>query len=106
MSQQISWEKLVAQDRAKAMGIPWTEEEERAIREDGISPDDVRNGILDKKEAKKEEKKDDEEKPYYHWKKDRLIEKAKEIGIEFDEEVVTRGDLIVELKQHLKVEEE
>jgi hypothetical protein len=42
----LNWPKLVAEGRAKAQGVPWTEEEQAAIHELGIPPEYVRNGCL------------------------------------------------------------
>ncbi len=92
----INWAKLVEQNRVKAMGIPWTEEELDAIYNKGLSPDDVRNGFFG------EEVESDEDKPVHHWVKDKLVEKAKELGISFDEKVVQRGELIIEINKIIK----
>ncbi len=87
----IEWTKLVRQNRVKEAGVSWTKEEREAIRS-GISPDDVRAGIL---------KKEDEEKvePIERMKKAELAELAREKGIEFNEDAVTRQVLIAEIKK-------
>ena len=99
----LNWIKLVNENRAKAIGIPWTDEELNAIYNKGVSPDDVRNGILEKEkeEAKKEEPKKENPKPIHYWKKDELIEKAKELGLSFDETIVQRSDLVAEINKIL-----
>jgi hypothetical protein len=100
----INWVKLVTQNRAKAMGVPWTPEEAKLVNEwrkdnsKGVHPDDVRSG-------KYLEKKKIADKPVHHLKKEELIEKAKELEIEFDETVIQRGDLILLVNQKLKNEE-
>lgn len=98
----INWVKLVTQNRAKAMGVPWTPEEAKLVNEwrkdnsKGVHPDDVRSG-------KYLEKKTDD-RPIHHLKKEELIEKAKELEIEFDEKVIQRGDLVLLINQRIKNE--
>jgi hypothetical protein len=106
MDQSINWVNLVKQDRAKAMGIPWTAEEAKLVNawkkdsSQGIHPDDVRSGkYLDKK-------KNINSKPTHHLKKDELIVKAKELEIEFDEQIVQRADLILLINQKIKNEKD
>ena len=91
----INWENLYAQGRAKAIGVPWSEEELKALK-NGMNVEDVRNGILseDMREVK-EAKMDDLEKKL----KVELVELAKEKGISFEENKVTKGDLILLIKQ-------
>ncbi len=91
----IDWAQLYNQGRAKASGVPWSDEEREALA-NGVSVEDVRNGIL------KEEDKEKIEKtltPLERMKRDELIEAAKELDISFDETVVTRADLIMLIKQ-------
>lgn len=107
MRTSINWSKLVTQGRVKAIGVPWSKEEERALKK-GISPEDVRAGLLsvrDVKQAEKEEKIIGE-KSLERMKKAELIARAKELEIEFDETAVTRADLIllIEKKMEIKVE--
>ncbi len=91
---KINWEALLVKNRVKAIGVPWTDEEHKAIQ-DGVSPDDVRNGILKAEDKEKVEKK---LTPLEKMLRGELMDKAKELGISFDEKVVTRGDLIMEIK--------
>ena len=49
--EHINWNKLVGQGRAKAYGVPWTEEEARA-RASGISAEDIRGGVWKPGEVK------------------------------------------------------
>ena len=98
MTEQINWARLVAQNRVKASGIPWTAEELEAIK-NGMSPDDVRNGFLNKEEAESSKGSD---KKIHHMTKLELFAKAQELGIEFDPRVVSRGDLILEVNKILK----
>jgi len=107
MKSIINWAKLVEQNRVKAVGIPWTDEETAAIKS-GISHDDVRAGILKKEvvgEQPKSESVSTEEKPIHYWTKKDLVIKAKELGMSFDEDSVSRGDLIVEIKKILEKNE-
>ena len=97
----VNWAKLVAQGRAKAIGIPWTKEEELA-RRDGVEADDIRTG---KWKEEKEEPIDTPEgevietpspldnvkeikidKPVKKMIKDDLIKLAKTMKLEFDAE--------------------
>lgn len=41
------WKKLVEQGRAKAIGVPWSEEELVALNDYKIPPEYVRKGFLD-----------------------------------------------------------
>ena len=54
MSSQPNWAKLVEQGRAKSYGVPWSDEEAKAIAS-GMSPEDVRKGVLKPAEARVEE---------------------------------------------------
>ena len=95
MKTDINWTRLVSQNRAKAIGIPWSREEEKAIK-DGISPDDVRAGILTKAAVKEADKKDGVD--LERLSKDELIEKAENLGVKLDKEAVVRSDIISEIK--------
>lgn len=91
-----NWSKLVAQGRAKAPGIPWSNEELHAIHVLKIPVEDVRNGILTKEDL---ESQDEGPKPLKKMTKAELVAKAKELGIEFEEKVATKGDLILEIEK-------
>lgn len=96
MKTTINWARIVSQDRAKAIGIPWSKEDELALKS-GISPDDVRAGILTKKEVKKADEKqgvDLERLP-----KDELIKRAEDLGIILDKDAVVRSDIISEIEK-------
>lgn len=93
MSTQIDWAKLTRENRVKAPGIQWTLTETKAINEKGMSPDDVRAGFLDPKEL------NDKPRKLEQLIKADLIIKARELGIDFDEKIATRGDLILEIKK-------
>lgn len=106
----INWSKLVDQNRVKAPGIPWSVDEMKAIK-DGISPDDVRLGLIKKEDVEEFDKNEAlNGKKLIRMKKDELIELAKSLEIVFIEEDVTRPDLISvcanEIKRIKKVEEE
>lgn len=102
MSNQPNWGLLVAQNRVKAQGIPWTPEEQKAIQE-GIDPEDVRAGLLTKKAVENEDTKDEEtgkkRKRVERMNLAELIALAEELEIQFDPEVVTKADLILEIKK-------
>jgi len=95
-----NWGKLVRENRVKAPGIPWTDDELKAIHEKKMDPEDVRNGFLD--QANVEESKKEDELPTRYWNKAKLIATAKEMGLQFDESAATRGDLILEIEQQLE----
>lgn len=100
MTTTINWAKLVEKNRAKAHGIPWSEEELKALQL-GINPDDVRAGLLTKEAVKKAEKGSLERMEM----KD-LIKMAKELKIEFDEKAVNKNDIIIEIKKIQKKKED
>lgn len=94
MGSTINWGKLVAQNRVKAHGIPWNDEELKAIHEYKIDPEDVRAGILTP-----DDKKNQDKQPALRYMKLKdLIKRAKDLGLEFEESSVTRGDLILEIE--------
>lgn len=98
MNNATHWGKLLLQNRVKAVGIAWSKEEWDAIHVEGIDPDDVRAGILTKKDL--EEAKNDPNKSLRLLKKGELLEKAKELGVLVtDDEAVSKNDLIVEIQQ-------
>ena len=107
----VNWAKLTAQGRCKAIGVPWTEEELKAVYKLKIPVDYVRQGILTIEDYEKELSKDKkaeekgEEKPLEKMKKDELLKKAKDLGIKIaDEKVVSKGDIILEINQKGKDE--
>ena len=87
----VNWGRLYEQGRCKDIGVPWSDEELHAIHQLGISVEDVRNGILTKEEAEQPGK------PAYETKA-QLAEKARALGITFDEAAVTRATLINEIE--------
>ena len=95
MSTSINWAKLVNEGRAKAVGIPWSDEEQEAL-DNGIPPEDVRAGILSEEDYEEEE---EEEKQLIRHTKEELMQKADELGIEYEEDAVTRNALISEISQ-------
>ncbi len=96
MSQTIiNWAKLTKENRVKAPGISWTDEEREAIRK-GMSPDDVRAGFLTKKAVAQSKK---EGKKIENMTKAEIADIARGLGIDFDETVISRGDLILEVKK-------
>lgn len=58
----INWANLVAKGRAKAIGVPWSEEE-AAARAVGVPAEYVRDGILTLEEYEKAKAKDDKNGP-------------------------------------------
>lgn len=105
----VDWAKLVAQGRAKAIGVPWSEEELKAVFELKIPPEYVRRGILTLKDYQKElekEKKENitgKEKPLEEMKKTELLKKAKELGIKIaDPNVTIKAEIIDLIKKAQK----
>lgn len=96
MPTYVDWGRLVGQNRAKAVGVPWTPEEQAAINS-GVSPDDVRAGIVKKEEVPAS----NEPRTLERMNKPELIERAQELEIVFDEAAVNRADLIEAIKLKL-----
>jgi hypothetical protein len=106
----IDWARLVLQGRAKAHGISWNAEELTARYKLGIPADAVRRGIITTEDyqADLEDSQEiiakGEELPLGKLKKDELLAKAKEVGIEIAEpNMTTKADLVDLIKT--KVEE-
>lgn len=84
-----NWNKLVAQGRAKAIGVPWSEEELHAIYELRVPPEHVRNGILTKEGSLKAAT-----SPESKYKKlAELQAEATELGVTFSPQT-TRAELL------------
>lgn len=75
----IDWGALVSQNRAKSIGVMWSEEEYKALKE-GVPADYVRKGVLSKKEF-------DETKESIDIKsKPELLAEARRLGVNASEE--------------------
>jgi len=72
----IDWAKLVSQGRAKAIGIPWTNEEAKAVFTLKIPAEFVRKGILTVEEYEKAKQGAEPSKD-----KVALLKEAEELGI-------------------------
>ena len=94
MTTSINWGLLVSKNRAKAVGVAWSKEELKAIHEDGISPEDVRAGILTKDEQKEADKSQTTVSALRRMTKQELTETAKSLKIKFQPDEVTRETLI------------
>jgi len=100
MQVNLNWARLVAEGRAKAVGVQWSREEERALREFGIPADYVRSGILTLEDYEKTKLKDETEgKPMEREDLEVLKKEAKELGLEFDWTAVTKEVLIDEIRK-------
>jgi hypothetical protein len=105
---EINWPNLVAKGRAKAHGVPWSEEENAALAL-GIPADFVREGILTQVAYKKAQGKDavvekeTGEKPLSRMNLAELEEKAKSLGLEFTPGV-TKAALLEIINQKLEEE--
>lgn len=100
----------MAQGRAKAVGVCWSEEELNALR-DGIPVEYVRGGCVTKEEYQAaigfDATDEIKEKKLQYMKKEELMAKAKELAIEIsDDASITRADLIllIEQKESINVE--
>lgn len=90
----VNWNNLLEQNRCKAIGVPWSDEEHKAIMELGIPADYVRNGILTKKDYEKAVSVHKEEgKPQKYLSRKEVQAEARALGVEFSEET-TRPELI------------
>ena len=89
-----NWARLVSQNRAKDIGVPWNEKESAALAA-GVSPDLVRRGALTPKDAEKFAKADAaavEETgnlPVDAMDRAHLATRARELGLEFSPETPT-----------------
>lgn len=83
------------ENRVKAPGIPWTKDEQEALKA-GISPDDVRNGVMKPEDVVNVPT---AEKPYKRMTKAELIKIAQDLKINFDPEIATKGDLVLEIEK-------
>lgn len=95
MSTNVNWGQLVAQGRVKAHGVPWSEEEQKAL-DAGLKAQDVRSGILTQEDLEKATK----EGRLYHRMDDAELAKALrklDPKREFVEADVTRDWLLAEV---------
>lgn len=104
MSNGADWGSLVAQGRAKAHGVAWSEEELHALHELKIPLEFVRGGCLTLEAYEKATK--GETKPQY-MKREDLLAKAKELGIEIAEgSGATRAELMLLIEEKSRNPEE
>lgn len=105
-----NWGKLLTQNRCKAIGVPWTDEELNAIHKLKIPAEFVRNGCLTLEDYQKASSKleglkaEGKEIPLVDMNKAELMAKAGELDIQFTPEV-TRADLILLIQSKLPAEE-
>src|SRR3990167_4211371 len=89
MNDSVNWAQLVATGRAKAHGIPWTDEEAHARFVEQVPAEYVREGVLTQEDYRDAVKEDEEaaqetgEKEVSKMLRPELVEKAKSLGIEF-----------------------
>ena len=99
MNSEINWSNLVRNGRAKAVGISWSKEELEALK-NGMTPSQVRQGILSKEDLEDEDPDDLTGKSL-----EELKEIADELGIEYTHQV-GMSDLIVEINKVQKAIED
>lgn len=89
----VNWNNLVDQGRAKAYGVPWTEEEHEA-RAAGIPADYVRNGVLTLEAYEKAKSAHEATgKPQKYLGKKEVQKLASSLGVKYSEET-TRAELL------------
>ena len=82
-----NWGNLVAQGRAKAIGVPWSDEEAAAPAV-GIPAEFVRSGILTQEDYAKAKAADEKKgAPLERLPRNELVKRAQEAGIEFTPDV-------------------
>jgi hypothetical protein len=88
MSSSPNWARLVSQGRAKAYGVPWSDEEVHAVYELGIPAEFVRRGALTRDEydamqdADRKHKEKTGKKPVEAMDREELQKEAEEVGID------------------------
>ena len=95
----LNWGQLVNGGRAKAHGVPWTEDEWDAVQS-GIPADFVRQGVMTMEEYEKRKDSDDPKYRDIHV----LRRMALEQGIEYTLET-TKGELTELLEAHASAKE-
>lgn len=96
----INWGKLKFQNRVKDVGIPWNEEETKAIYELKIPADYVRKGVLTLKDYEKMKN-----EPIMS--KEEVMAEAEKLGIKFDPDVDKEIlEKEIEFKKKLETKEE
>ena len=101
----INWANLVTKGRAKAIGIPWSDEEAHAIYELKIPAEYVRDGILTLEAYEKAKAKDEKKgAPTSRQTRKQLEKAAKQLKIAFTPEVddVTLAAAIKQAKAKAK----
>lgn len=83
------WVKLVSEGRAKDVGIAWSDEEDKALRDFQIPADYVRDGILNPEDYAKALEKEvrDGVKPLARMSVEDLTQKAQKLGIKMTPDV-------------------
>jgi hypothetical protein len=108
-----NWGKLLSQDRCKAIGVPWNDQDLDAIYKLKIPAKFVRNGCLTVEDYEKALAEIEECKaagkgnPLEYMELNDLIKKAEELKINFTPAAIGRNDLIQLIKQsELPIKEE
>lgn len=101
MQSSPNWSKLYEQGRCKEIGVPWTDEEMKAIYELKIPYEYVRLGCKTLEDYNKTsaEAESTSEKPLIYLKRDELVKKAVALGISFDVDAVSRQTLMAIIKE-------
>jgi hypothetical protein len=90
---EINWPLLVESGRAKAFGIPWSEDELKAIHEYKIPPEYVRGGCLNVIQYQAAISPSAGAKPDKFKKLDELRREADSLGVKYGKDT-TRAELI------------
>ncbi len=99
------WGTLVSQNRAKSIGVAWSEEELHALHELKIPAEYVRGGCTTLTAYEKAIGQGEEKKSQY-MKKEELLVKVKELGIEISEDATpSRADLMLMIEEKSRQQE-
>ena len=99
-----NWGKLVMQGRAKAVGMPWNDDEVKAIHEYKIPVDYVRRGCLtpekynEVQEGDLKQELETGKKPLEALNRKEVVKEAKDKGVQFDETAANTNDLVQQIK--------
>ena len=97
-----NWGLLLEQNRCKAIGIPWTEAELKAIYELKIPADFVRNGCLNQEQYQSELNKIallGGGRQLRYMTRPELVVKAQSLGIEIPTDDVTKNEIVHLIEQ-------
>lgn len=81
---KVNWANLLQQDRCRALGVPWSPDELKALHKEEVPASYVRAGVLTKKDYEKHIAREEiEGKKLEMMDLNELSEKATELGVKF-----------------------